>query len=152
MDRKGWIILILCGIGFVLTFKSMNTNREEGGTESSAIPVIETDANLEEKLYTLTTKDENGGVVEYTFTNKGGGVRAAKMLTASKGPDGEEVIINQYNKQAIGALAEDEGDFANITYPADLVQVSENSITFKTKLKSGLGIVKTWSLETTIPR
>jgi len=179
MDRKGWIILILCGIGFVLTFKSMNTNRDnqnkiaeqqrlldeqekgnegegtsetgatdgEGGTESSAIPVIETDANLEEKLYTLTTKDENGGVVEYTFTNKGGGVRAAKMLTASKGPDGEEVIINQYNKQAIGALAEDEGDFANITYPADLVQVSENSITFKTKLKSGLGIVKTWSLE-----
>ena len=58
-----------------------------------------------------------------------------------------EVVINKYGRHPIGALGDDQGDFVGITYRSDLVKVDEKSITFVHRPKTGLGIVKQWSLE-----
>jgi len=177
MDRKGWIILILCSLGLVFLYTRMQEqNREliehnqkvaaeqkakddakksesaptssgEGQeTEASAEGEIqEASKETEEKLFYLTTKDEEGDVVKYTFSNKGGGIKEAHLLAAYEGID-KEVIINKYGPYTIGEIATDDGEMESSYYPVDEVKQTERSISFTRVDSSGLKITKTWEL------
>lgn len=174
MDRKGWIILILCGIGLMLTFNSMQESNKlrlqlaekqkaenpeslqatgsdaeqtgnasgAGFTQNATQPDV---VSEEETTYDLISKNTEGEVVKYTFTNFGGGIKEAHLLNEAEGLDGP-VLLNEYGKHAIGSIALGEGKMAQYVYPDSAVEKTENSIKFILNHKSGLKIIKSWEL------
>ncbi len=171
MDRRGWIILIMCGIGLALTYNSMQTKNKANaeflkqerarmeipqGNSLSETPVELTQDSHKigsavdpsqptEKTYTLTSKNEDGDIVNFEFTNYGGGIKQSSLLKETEGLDGK-VKINKYGAYPIGSIADDEGDFANYIYPANQIQKTSTSITFNRTGKNGVVIQKKWEL------
>lgn len=171
MDRRGWIILIMCGIGFALTYNSMkqkNAANVEFLEQERARLAVSPESTLSEtpveltqdshkidstvdpskpieKTYTLTSKNEAGEIVNFEFTNYGGGIKQSSLLKETEGLDGE-VQINKYGAYPIGSIADDEGDFANYIYPENQIQQTATSITFNRTGKNGVVIQKKWEL------
>jgi len=109
MDRKGWIILILCGIALMFNYQISQKNaadrrkldeKEKALNEKEAQSVSKPKAEAkapasadaatpapakpvvvkEDHPVVLTGKDGDADSVRYTFTNFGGGVKFAEVL------------------------------------------------------------------------
>lgn len=171
MDRKGWIILILCGIGLMFTYSSMqeqnkrnqflidqqqsqqaaeaksseSSGAQSGNANEGFVETDKLDNSVAEKTYTLTSKNADGEAVQYVFTNIGGGIKTSSLMKETRGLD-NEVALNKYGRFPIGALADDEGDVASFVYPESAVKVTRNSISFARTDKEGINIVKKWEL------
>lgn len=169
MDKKGWLILALCGAGLVFLYNSMvQQNKAEALLEkNSEVLVNKENAKepaegevgtvtqdsipnknvVEEKLISLTSVNAEGKEVKYVFTNLGGGLKEVQLGSESAGPDGG-VVINKYGNYPIGSLADAEGEFANYHYPLAAITQDNTSVTFTRTSKSGLQIIKKWELAT----
>ncbi len=194
MDRKAWILLILCVslLGANLWYgaqnqKNLKPDQQEqtDGSNSSGEPAmgtgdadttapptageaeqpkggaqVEAPAQIEETLHTLTTKrlrdDKQEELVEFTFTNRGGGVKFARFKQQRAVGHGEEeklaehedkfVRLNTRHLRTVGTLALDPVENIFDTSMHQLVDKTDNSITFKGKTPSGLTVTKTYTL------
>ena len=168
MDRKGWIILILCSIALVLNFNMMKSNSEEQAklnkekqeladakaaeevkesetTESTATPALGAPMQEEvvKELFAVTDGEQ---VIKYTFSNVGGGIKTAEMLNEKKVfKRHENVTINEFGDNVIGALAKSYKDVEKTFY--ECVESSNNSITYRGQLEEGVIVTKLWTLE-----
>lgn len=170
MDRKGWIMLILCGVGMMLTWNWM---KESAAQDKALIEQQQTDAKknssedgkangseeakvqgfenvpdpaevIKEENYELVSKNEKGEIVnKYVFTNKGGGIKEAWMISESE-LNGQPVKVNQYGKFPIGSIARDDNDIQPFIYTK--TAQTDSSITFLYSSEAGYQIEKTWEL------
>jgi len=164
MDRKAWIILILCGIGLVantmfmgdtdkalkqqeLQEKKQEQVTDEHASEPKTEFVTEKPTLLEAKEdqpHTLIGKDGDVVDVIYTFTSFGGGVKTAEF-PRQKAIYGEgHIELNKLSSYPVGAIASDYRTIDGSFY--ELVDKADNSVTYKGKLASGLEVTKTWKL------
>lgn len=183
MDRKAWIILIICGVLLAANLYLNSILREEqpkptqneqvdqgadntegpdemelaGTTTSESLPAPE-----QEEQHTLTSsrlsKDGKQEVVEFTFTNLGGGVKFARFLQQlNVAHDADEdlaqfedkfVRLNTQHRRAVGALLLDPRSDRFDTTLHEVVETTENSITFRGQTPSGLTVTKRFVLAT----
>ncbi|MBT8044341.1 MAG: membrane protein insertase YidC [Verrucomicrobiae bacterium] len=172
MDRKGWIILTICGILLVLNFvyrpeppkppdqtsedktESPAGEPSETGTTPDLPPASNGKAGLVaeppvekvgENLETITSTNDKGEVVEFTFTSHGGGIKTATLLNQyAVGSKTEKVVLNVNAPAPIGALCNGPDGFLGLYY--DLVK-DGNAVYCEATSLEGLKITKKWSLE-----
>jgi len=165
MDRKGWIILILCSIALVLNFNMMRDNnakqakldrekKELADAKESEVKAISTTSDTSsessplqvEKTDELFAVTDGEQVIKYTFSNLGGGIKTAEMLNEDKVfKEGEKVTINEFGDNVIGALAKSYKDVEKTFY--ERIDLTKNSITYRGKLEDGVSVTKLWALE-----
>lgn len=173
MDRKGWIILLLCGVGFMLNYHFNQSNRDEiekkdqqeqagdskdkpkeGGSvesgdkpEGADKPATPAKAETKEELVTLTGKHDSQEVVKFTFTNKGGGVKYAEIqgeaVVEQTGKSGF-VKINENSEYAVGSLATSYKNIKNITYTKK--ESGDDFIVYEGQLEDGITVTKRWKI------
>jgi len=168
MDRKGWIILTICGILLAANYYMMpkkpvleepekpaneskedqtTTDKPEAGDAPGAELLREPKIpKVGEKTATLTSSRDGEDVVEFNFTSVGGGVSFAKLLKQKKvGSDTDHVLLNKNAPAPIGALSEGADDFLALHY--EMTEEADGSISCVTSTPAGLQITKRWSLE-----
>lgn len=173
MDRKGWIILILCSIALVLNFKFMQGNNEkinevnkdntedlgfkptsygetpaDGETEKPAETTPDTDSVTPAKAdepYEITAITDGKEVTKFTFSNIGGGIKTAEMLLEKKVFHEGNVMLNEDTGSVIGALATSYKDIETTYY--ERIAQSESSVTYQGELEDGVTVTKAWTLE-----
>lgn len=161
MDRKSWIILVLCSIGLVLNYHFSSKNEQqlkEQTQEQVTTPVATDEPGLvtekqsnpdtrEDVPFQLVGKDGDKVDVIYTFTSFGGGVKTAEFPD-QKSYDGKgHVKLNERSAYPVGALAQDYKRVSARYY--EIVSGGEEGddhVAYQTKLEDGLTVVKTWSL------
>jgi len=171
MDRKGWIILVVCGILLALNFAFMPkapqptettpaqtepaTTEPATTAESSAPPeeiktglVREPKADdVKEQFAFLTSKKGDKDEVKFTFTSKGGGIKTAELLSQMAiGSSTEHIILNTNTPAPIGAIGEGSDEFLALNYTL-IEKKAENAVYCEATTASGLKITKKWSLE-----
>lgn len=161
MDRKAWIILFLCSVGMVLTWKFNFQNQqdlqkqeqEQVQEDASSEPGLVTDKpklepEKEEVIFQLVGKDGDKEDVIYNFTNFGGGVKFAEF------PDQKSVIgdghvkLNERASYPVGALASDYKKLDGTYY--DVISGGQNGddhVTYRATLADGLEVTKKWILK-----
>ena len=164
MDRKAWIILILCGIGLVAntmfmgdTEKALKEERQEkkqeqvaaehaSGSETEFVTEKPTLPEAkDDQSHTLTGKDGDLVDVIYTFTSFGGGVKTAEFpLQKAIYGDGH-IELNKLSSYPVGAIASDYRKIDGSFY--EIVAKDDRSVTYKGKLDGGIEVTKTWTLE-----
>ncbi len=163
MDRKAWIILILCGIGLVAntmfmgdTEKALKEERQEkkqeqvasehaSGPETEFVTEKPTLPEAkEDQPHTLEGKDGELVDVIYTFTSFGGGVKTAEFPQQKTVYGDGHIELNKLSSYPVGAIASDYRKIDGSFY--ELVEKSKSSVTYKGKLASGLEVTKTWKL------
>ena len=164
MDRKAWIILILCGIGLVANtmfngntekaLKQQERQQQEQVADEQTISGAETELVTEkptlpeakeDQPQTLVGKDGEVVDVIYTFTSFGGGVKTAEFpLQKTIYGDGH-IELNKLSSYPVGAIALDYREIDGSFY--ELVAKDDSSVIYKGKLASGLEVTKTWKLE-----
>jgi len=158
MDRKGWIILVLCGIALALNFHFSSKQRKELDEREKDISAREEtvdqltavhpetgekDPQHEEKFIELTTQDEEGkDLVKYTFTNKGGGLHGAAFIQQLEAKDGD-IVLNKYGKSPIGSLSAGVDKVDNGTYK--IASSTDTSVTYVGAFE-GVKVIKKWEL------
>lgn len=174
MDRKGWLILILCSIGLVLTWKSgadktemqrkldesekakaellekakQSTNPDVTAADTAAgegTPAAIVVPTIVEELVELVSKAGDREIAKYTFSTKGGGIKIAEMLNEKKVFDAGNVLLNEEADSVIGALAKSHKKFEDTYYK--LIKQSNNSVEYQGELDEGVTVTKHWSLE-----
>lgn len=175
MDRKGWIILVICGILLALNFAFMQPKPQpqpqtkkatpdqpksgsvavdsaEKPTTDNASPekpglVRESKVEtVKESFATLTTKNGDKDEVVFTFTSKGGGVKFAELLhQMAVGSKTEHIILNSNSPAPIGAISEGADEFLVLDYKL-IKKEDEQAIYCEATTASGLNIIKRWSL------
>lgn len=168
MDRKGWIILIICSILLVLNYVLMpepqpapaepagdkpaevsNTDEDKGAPELKTPglvrePIVEQVGEQTEKLVSRVGDQDE---VEFTFTSRGGGIKTAELVNQlAVGSDTARVIINKDAPAAIGAIGEGADEFLALHYTL-VKKDEENAVYCQATTPSGLKITKRWSLE-----
>ncbi|MEM9481839.1 MAG: membrane protein insertase YidC, partial [Verrucomicrobiota bacterium] len=107
------------------------------GTAAPEQPLPEPPRETPEKLFSLETPQ-----TEFVFTDKGGGIHAAKLFEHESSHDKEEkVILNEYADYPVGALSRGVGDVEKTKYTT---AKSENSIVFEGRSEDGLQVKKTF--------
>ncbi|MEO1857035.1 MAG: membrane protein insertase YidC [Rubritalea sp.] len=165
MDRKAWIILILCGIGLVANSMFNRSSQEalkeqeaqeqmkeqvdsekaseavtEFVTEEPTLPELKDD-----QPHTLVGKDGDLVDVIYTFTSFGGGVKTAEFPQEKTVYGEGHIELNKLSSYPVGAIAVDYRKIDGSFY--ELVSKSESSVSYRGKHATGLEITKTWTLE-----
>ena len=170
-DRKTWFVLLVCGVLLAMNFHFRSeaekakaadkdrqqkteqdsnqynqdaTNRNTGNTTGTADLTVDTPPpSTERKLVTLETDE-----VTFTLSNIGGGIKHAEFTDEFQvGNDKEKVRSNRYGTGPIGAIADPSQQLANIAYTYKEDQsVPGKKVVYIAKLKSGLGVKKTYSL------
>jgi len=158
MDRKGWLILFLCGIALMLNAYYAPKNEKkvneqsiekeialEAKMESLSVSEQENEGGRKEELFTLIGKDDEGNnLVAYHFSNLGGGVKRAEFLQ-EKGVNTEaNVTLNRFGKYPIGSLSEGVKDFDSVFF--EKVEVTETSVIYRGEIEKGISVEKRWSL------
>jgi YidC/Oxa1 family membrane protein insertase len=165
MDRTAWIVVGLCVIGLVLwefyLAKQMAprpapVTTAPGQTSPTATPAIlapsrsplatpeaapqaaESVPSFAEKVETLRNSD-----VELHFTNRGGGIAEAVMLS-HVAEDAKRVILNSPKHMPIGAVVDDPAKPALPEFT--LSRESDSSIRFERATPDGVTIRKKFSL------
>jgi len=169
MDRKGWIILIICGILLALNYymmpkkpaplpdKPITEKKEDGDSNDSAdsdLPSDQPGAELVrepnipkvgEKFATLTSSRDGEKYVEFEFSSVGGGISTATLLKQKKvGSDTDNVVLNKNAPAPIGALSEGPDEFLAAHY---VLKEQDGVIYCQHTTPAGLEITKRWSLE-----
>ncbi|MBK1831983.1 membrane protein insertase YidC [Verrucomicrobiaceae bacterium R5-34] len=163
MDRKGWIILTICGILLAANYYFMPKQAPEENKptleETDLTEVPESEAKPEvgemvrepnipkvgEKTAVLTSGKEGGPQVEFHFTSNGGGIAFARLLDQKKiHAESEFVTINEHSPAPIGAFTEGVDDYLALHYQL----VEKDGVIFcEATTPGGLKITKRWSLE-----
>jgi YidC/Oxa1 family membrane protein insertase len=172
MDRKGWTILIICGILLALNFAFMPKKpqqtettpdpKESAATSATSTPEV-ADTQPEEpqpgltreahipevgeKTATLTSQKDGKNQVLFTFTSNGGGIKTAELLNQMAiGSSTEHIVLNTNSPAPIGAIGEGADEFLALHYKL-IEQEMENAIYAEASTATGLKITKRWSLE-----
>lgn len=173
MDRKGWIILILCSVALVFNYNVMKSNSEEqakieqerlklqeekvaqvakaakaaeaGDAAVTSENAVAAEQAQQEEIAELIAVTDGEQVIKYTFSNIGGGIKTAEMLNEEKVFEDEKVTINEYGDNVIGALAKDYKKIEKTFYT--LSAKTGNSLTYTGELQDGVAVTKTWILE-----
>jgi YidC/Oxa1 family membrane protein insertase len=157
MDRKGWIVIILCSIGIAANvwFASKNppptANKAPQAAPASAAAASTTAtaaasvasvapatapsavASLPEETHTLTR-----GSVTWNFTSKGGGI--SKVVLAGT----DQITLNEHGKEPIGALRREAAGNDPVAYK--ITAKSDTGVTFEGLNSEGISIRKTFTL------
>ncbi|MES2594493.1 MAG: membrane protein insertase YidC [Verrucomicrobiota bacterium] len=159
MDRKGWIVIVLCSIGIALNAwyasqKKPPTVPAPAGEISKAAPVpagnpavpgstisaapgttaASTAApSVPEETHTITS-----GSVTWHFTTKGGGI--SKVVLGGT----DQLTLNGNGIEPIGALRREAA--GNDPVPYKITAKSDKSITFEGSSTEGIAIRKIFSL------
>jgi YidC/Oxa1 family membrane protein insertase len=90
-------------------------------------------------------KTQNVGtpLVDYTFTNIGGGIATARLLKHEGGDSGEKMVLNAFGKHPLGALLENPAELNDKAYT---VSVSGTQVVCERETPQGIHIKKTFSL------
>ncbi|MBT8037142.1 MAG: YidC/Oxa1 family insertase periplasmic-domain containing protein [Verrucomicrobiae bacterium] len=171
MDRKAWIILIVCGILLALNYhfkptptptpKSADMPEKEQVADGDTPPAQSNPATsnpglvnephietIGEKTETLTSTDKQGkDVVTYTFTSHGGGIKLAELLNQHVvGSQTENIQLNQGAPAPIGAIFRSPDEPLGLYY--SLVEKEGNIYCQNNPDQlGGLQITKRWNLE-----
>jgi YidC/Oxa1 family membrane protein insertase len=149
MDRKAWIVVILCSIGIALNawFASKNPPPAPAAAVSTAAPAKAADGSapaainaatapaapatpaLPEETHTITR-----GSVTWSFTTLGGGI--SKILLAGT----DKITLNEHGKEPIGALRREAAGNDPVAYK--IVAKSGKGITFEGTSVEGITIRK----------
>ncbi|WP_018969957.1 membrane protein insertase YidC [Rubritalea marina] len=162
MDRKAWIILVLCSLGLVANYYYMSETQKElevqQRVEETAQKTVEAEA-LKDGLVTQKPTIESGekdqphtlvgmdGEIEdviYTFTNFGGGVKSAAFPQQQTIYGEGHVEVNVHSPFAVGALADDYQKIDNSYY--EIVAKDDKSITYRGQVAPGVEVTKSWKL------
>ncbi|MFO1484049.1 MAG: membrane protein insertase YidC [Verrucomicrobiaceae bacterium] len=159
MDRKGWIVIIICVILGVLNWHYMQENaklaqaeaakkQEAKKTAEAATKVAEVKpaaatpaettpkpaiAEIPEEKHSLTA-----GSVTYELTSKGGGIARAALGGTDR------VTLNQNASEPVGALRREPAGQDAIPYK--LTAKSDKSATFVGTRPEGIEVTKTYTL------
>jgi len=153
MDRKGWIVIILCSAGIALNawYASQNpppappaktaapaaaapaTAGAPASATAAPAPAASTAPALPEETHTLTR-----GSVTWNFTTKGGGI--SKIVLAGT----DKITLNEYGKEPIGALRREAAGNDPVAYK--ITAKSDKSVTFEGTSTEGIAIRKIFTL------
>jgi|JI6StandDraft_1071083.scaffolds.fasta_scaffold01283_8 YidC/Oxa1 family membrane protein insertase len=150
MDRKGWIVIILCSAGIALNAWYASKNPPPAPPAKAAAPVVAAPATaatataapapaastapaLPEETHTLTR-----GSVTWNFTTKGGGI--SKVVLAGT----DKITLNEYGKEPIGALRREAAGNDPVAYK--ITAKTDKSVTFEGTSTEGIAIRKTFTL------
>ena len=163
MDRKGWIILLLCGAALAINFSMrppakpaapVEPVKEEQVGESTGNGVAPTGEGspatggeaapaqppVEESVVELRTEN-----AVFKFSSRGGGLKTAELLDQQTvGDENENVKINRHGGRVIGALTTGTDRYVDADY--ELVGSNQRSVEFAADLPNGVRVSKKWSL------
>ncbi|MEE2734479.1 MAG: membrane protein insertase YidC [Verrucomicrobiota bacterium] len=173
MDRKAWIVIVLCCLGLAVNLYFSGKNREtlleqererkeaeqaqaaeekekgpEGDpqseeTEEPLVTPLEPEPLVEEETPILRSGD-----VVYTFTTFGGGIKHAEISGQYAVQDKENLVsLNKDEPQPVGRLTSGVDEYLDIVYRHERERDTSNSISFIGQTKGGLIIRKRWTLE-----
>ena len=173
MDRKAWIVIVLCCLGLAVNLYFSGKNREtlleqererkeaeqaQAAEEKEKGP--EGDPQSEETEEPLVTPLEpepvvgeetpilRSGDVVYTFTTFGGGIKHAEISGQYAVKDKENLVsLNKDEPQPVGRLTSGVDEYLDIVYRHEKERDTSNSISFIGQTKGGLIIRKRWTLE-----
>ncbi|MDF1860612.1 MAG: membrane protein insertase YidC [Verrucomicrobiales bacterium] len=170
MDRTSWIGVIVC-IALLFTWGWWNAKETAKQLEADRARAAEEAANAPEETPEVanaaakatdapkgaeTNAGVNSGVAEETktlendfvsfeLTNRGAGVRVAKLKQQLKKIDGTEPIgINETAKHAVGTLSTGPGEFDMTNWTVQSATASE--VVFQTTTPEGFELSKTYRL------
>ncbi|SHJ82751.1 YidC/Oxa1 family membrane protein insertase [Rubritalea squalenifaciens DSM 18772] len=167
MDRKAWIILIVCGLGLMLNYQFMMKNQEDldrqkqqeeqqseapAGTEKAPElitekPEIERETR-EDVPFQLIGKDGEKVDVIYNFTSFGGGVNDAEFPNQKEVNGDGHVRLNLRSSYAVGALADDFKKIDKTYYQiVSGGKEGDDHVTYRATLENGLQVTKEWTLK-----
>jgi len=152
MDRKGWIILLFCGLALVLNHKFSQSNKEAVENQRQQQEQLETPKPglkeeppkvvVKEEFHEVVIKNDSGDAMKYVFTNKGGGLKAVEFLQQEEAIDGP-VVLNKYGETAIGALSQGVNRIEKVLYSLDEEATTDGKVVYRGKL-GGVDVVKEW--------
>lgn len=161
MDRKAWIILVLCGLGLVanqffapkkedVVSSQAQQEQVEAQKESTDEPGLVTEkvelpAAKKDQPHTLVGKDGDIEDVIYTFTSFGGGVKTAEFPQEKTIYGDGHIELNSFSSYPVGAIASDYRKIDGSYY--EVVAKDASSITYKGELANGLQVTKKWTLD-----
>lgn len=172
MDRKGWIILALCGLGFAANWhlmkkadKDMQLRSERQKIEQATsiapaaaeTPAIEQSSAaqaeapeqtvapvVEEQTVEIKGFAGKEGEVRYVFTSRGGGLKYAEILGQNKVKREGLVRVNERSQYPVGALATTYKQIENANY--ELTSSDTTSVVFTGEVEPGLSATKRWTV------
>jgi len=170
MDRKAWVILILCSIGLVLNFKYNMSNEEalreqpkqeeseksesrgaKGADASEGSLVtekVEVSERREDVPVKLVGKDGDKVDVIYHFTSFGGGVKKAEFPKQKAVIGDGNVNLNSHSEYAVGALTNDYRSIDDNFYEViEGGKDGDSFVIYRGKLSTGVEVTKKWSLK-----
>ena len=166
MDRKAWIIIILCLGGlFWSQYEAQKQTKayqaaqaqlaaekakHQPAPAASATPVASLEAVsngvtavLEKPVaLPLETKKLRTAVAEYTFTSAGG-IQQIELL-AHKGENGSHVFINSTSDVPIGVITTQPGQWPKTN--ETIREISQNALELESVLPTGVQIRKTFTV------
>jgi len=175
LDRKAWIVIVLCCLGLAVNLYFSGKNREilleqernrkeaeqaqaaeekekgpEGNpqseeTEEPLVTPLEPEPDPVEEEETPILRS---GDVVYTFTTFGGGIKHAEFSGQYAVQDKENLVnLNKDEPQPVGRLTSGVDEYLDIVYRHERERDTSNSISFIGQTKGGLIIRKRWTLE-----
>ena len=153
MDRKAWIVVILCSIGIALNawYASKNPPPAPPAVVSTAAPAKLADSSAPPAINAATapaapatpvlpeeTHAITRGSVTWNFTTLGGGI--SKVLLAGT----DKITLNEHGKEPIGALRREAAGNDPVAYK--IVTKSDKGITFEGTSVEGITIRKEFAV------
>lgn len=155
MDRKGWIVIILCSIGIAVNawFASQKqplpstppaaassaaaaqADKPAAGTtiQAASAPAPAASASIPEETHTISR-----GSVTWHFTTKGGGI--SKVVLAGT----DQITLNEHGQEPIGALRREAAGNDPVAYK--ITAKDDKSITFEGSSAEGISIRKVFTI------
>ncbi|NNM28521.1 MAG: membrane protein insertase YidC [Akkermansiaceae bacterium] len=162
MDRKTWIVLLLCGIALAVNMhfraKVAREQAEQAKKEApaevaspgpdgapAATGALETvDPTVDPPVEETTVTLENGGVV-FEFSSRTGGINFAELKAQGVvGAEDLNVRINRHGSHGVGALVRGMDRFIDGGYT--LTRPSDREIVFLGRTTDGMLVKKRWVL------
>ncbi|MGJ8675956.1 MAG: membrane protein insertase YidC [Akkermansiaceae bacterium] len=167
MDRKGWIILALCGVLLALNFYF--APEPQPVTPQAESPLAEDTADdssgqfgepltnkpglviepyvppVGENTVSLESYQDGEKKVIYTFTSQGGGLKTIELLDQfAVGSKTQHVVLNEDAPAPVGAICNAPDKYLSLNYE---LRQADGAIYCEATTAGGLKITKRWSLE-----
>ena len=175
LDRKGWIILLLCAAALAANFSirsKMERERQveedkekerqeevqpgtgtptpgtEPGTPGTEPGTPGTNGETPEPVREAEEKfvELRTEKAVFLFSTHGGGIKTVEVLNHQEvGNKEENILINRFGEHAIGSLTNGTHRYLNEIYEIVPAQ-NDREVIFSTTLANGLRVTKKWSL------
>ena len=159
MDRKAWIVVVICGILLVLNFKYSAENarqrqlaQEEEEQEEARqapqekLPSVKVEPTpIPEELGSEEKHELRTRASAFTLSTLGGGIEKNTLLEEKAVYGDGKITMNDLGLHRLGALTRISGDPVEQGY-SEIISKDDSSITFKAKVSNNLVATKTWSL------